>query len=227
MARLRNQFEITSDILLRAYSIGLFPMAESADDPNLFWVDPDARGIFPLDKIVISKSLAKRIRSDRFEVRVDYDFDAVIDGCAAAYDGRDKTWINDRIRKLYRELFEIGHAHTVEAWREDRLVGGLYGVSLGGAFFGESMFHRETDASKVALVHLAARLVAGGFHLLDAQFVTAHLASLGAIEVPKEIYRMKLAEAMLQRGNFLVWPKAEIVSGSAALMALNGSPRGN
>jgi leucyl/phenylalanyl-tRNA---protein transferase len=207
MARARTQFEITPDILLRAYSIGLFPMAESAEDPNLFWVDPEARGIFPLDNLIISASLAKFIRSDRFDIRIDHDFDGVIDGCAAAYEGRDKTWINERIRTLYGALFEQGHVHTVECWREDRLVGGLYGVALGAAFFGESMFHRETNASKVALVHLAARLVAGGFQLLDTQFVTPHLASLGAVEVSKLAYRQMLTAAVAANADFLRWPK--------------------
>jgi leucyl/phenylalanyl-tRNA---protein transferase len=220
MARPRNQFEITPDILLRAYSIGLFPMAESAEDPNLYWVDPEARGIFPLDGIVISKSLRKVVRADRFEVRVDYDFDAVIDGCAAPDTGREKTWINDRIRTLYRELFDMDHVHTVETWFDGELVGGLYGVSLGAAFFGESMFHRKTDASKVALVHLAARLAAGGFSLLDAQFVTPHLATLGALEIPRDAYRVRLAKAMAHRGDFWVWPKGERVSGAQALAAL-------
>ncbi len=220
MARPRNQFEITPDILLRAYSIGLFPMAESAEDPNLYWVDPEARGIFPLDGIVISKSLRKVVRSDRFEVRVDSDFDAVIDGCAAPDTGREKTWINDRIRTLYRELFDMGHVHTVETWFDGTLVGGLYGVSLGAAFFGESMFHRKTDASKVALVHLAARLAAGGFSLLDAQFVTPHLATLGALEIPRDAYRLRLAKAMAHHGDFWVWPKGEIVPGARALAAL-------
>jgi leucyl/phenylalanyl-tRNA---protein transferase len=220
MARPRNQFEITPDILLRAYSIGLFPMAESAEDPNLYWVDPEARGIFPLDAIAISKSLRKVVRSDRFEVRVDCDFDAVIDGCAAPDTGREKTWINERIRSLYRQLFDMGHVHTVETWSEGELVGGLYGVSLGAAFFGESMFHRKTDASKVALVHLAARLAAGGFSLLDAQFVTPHLATLGAQEIPRDAYRLRLAKAMAHRGDFWIWPKGERVSGAEALAAL-------
>jgi leucyl/phenylalanyl-tRNA--protein transferase len=220
MARPRNQFEITPDILLRAYSIGLFPMAESAEDPNLYWVDPEARGIFPLDAMIISKSLRKVVRSDRFEVRVDHDFDAVIDGCAEPDIGREKTWINDRIRTLYRQLFDMGHVHTVETWCDGALVGGLYGVSLGAAFFGESMFHRKTDASKVALVHLAARLAAGGFNLLDAQFVTTHLATLGAIEIPREAYRLRLAKAMTHRGDFWIWPKGETVSGARALEAL-------
>ena len=220
MSRLRDQLEITTDILLRAYSIGLFPMAESADDPNLFWVEPEVRGIFPLDNIVISRSLAKTVRTDVFEVRVDHDFDAVMDGCAASYGDREKTWINDRIRRLYRQLFDMSRVHTVEAWSDGVLVGGLYGVRLGSAFFGESMFHRKTDASKVALLHLAARLRQGGFTLLDAQFVTPHLASLGAIEVPKDVYRRRLAEAVARPANFWVWPKERRVPGAEALAAL-------
>ncbi|MGO9135921.1 MAG: leucyl/phenylalanyl-tRNA--protein transferase [Methylovirgula sp.] len=220
MTRARTQFEITPDILLRAYSIGLFPMAESAEDPNLFWVDPEARGIFPLDRMIVSKKLARTIRSDRFEVRVDYDFEGVIDNCAAAAAGREKTWINERIRALYGELFRIGHVHTIEAWQDGELVGGLYGVALGSAFFGESMFHRRTDASKVALIHLAARLFAGGFQLLDTQFLTPHLESLGAIEVSKDVYRGMLADAVAHKANFWIWPKGEIVSGQTALAAL-------
>jgi leucyl/phenylalanyl-tRNA---protein transferase len=220
MARAHTQFEITPDILLRAYSIGLFPMAESAEDPNLFWVDPETRGIFPLDNLIISSSLAKCIRSERFEIRIDHDFAGLIDGCAAASEGRDKTWINNRIRLLYGELFVQGHVHTVECWRQDRLVGGLYGVALGAAFFGESMFHRETNASKVALVHLAARLVAGGFRLLDTQFVTPHLASLGAVEVSKHVYRQMLADAVAARADFLQLPKDERLPGREALALL-------
>ena len=219
MARARTKFDITPDILLRAYSIGLFPMAESAEDANLFWVDPEARGIFPLGRMVISTSLAKRVRSGRFEIRIDHDFTGVIDGCAAAYEGRDKTWINARIRALYGELFAQGFVHTVECWREDRLVGGLYGVALGAAFFGESMFHRETDASKIALVHLAARLAAGGFTLLDTQFVTPHLASLGAVEVSKHVYRQLLAEAIAAPADFLHLPTQ--TSGTEALAILS------
>jgi leucyl/phenylalanyl-tRNA--protein transferase len=220
MARARDQFEITPDILLRAYSIGLFPMAESAEDPNLFWVDPELRGIFPLDRIIVSKSLAKTIRSDRFEVRVDHDFDAVIDACAEPKEGRDKTWINTRIRRLYRQLFDMGRVHTVECWADDALVGGLYGVHIGAAFFGESMFHRKTDASKVALVHLAARLARGGFRLLDAQFVTPHLASLGAVEIPKEAYRRLLGDAISHQANFWCFPRRERVTGRTALAVL-------
>jgi leucyl/phenylalanyl-tRNA--protein transferase len=220
MARARDQFEITPDILLRAYSIGLFPMAESAEDPNLFWVDPELRGIFPLDKLTISKSLAKTIRADRFEVRVDHDFDAVIDACAEPKEGREKTWINTRIRRLYRQLFDMGRVHTVECWADGMLAGGLYGVHIGAAFFGESMFHRKTDASKVALVHLAARLARGNFRLLDAQFVTPHLATLGAVEIPKEAYRRLLGDAISHQGSFWCWSRGERVPGRLVLAAL-------
>lgn len=220
MARARTQFEITPDILLRAYSIGLFPMAESAADQNLFWIDPEARGIFPLDRMIVTKKLARVIRADRFEIRVDHDFGGVIDACAAAAEGREKTWINDRIKTLYGRLFELGHVHTIESWLDGKLVGGLYGVVLGAAFFGESMFHRQTEASKVALVHLAARLFAGGFRLLDTQFVTPHLESLGAVEVSKERYRVMLADAVAQKADFWVWPQGRVLSGREALDAL-------
>jgi leucyl/phenylalanyl-tRNA--protein transferase len=195
-------------------------MAESAEDQNLFWIDPEARGVFPLGGLIVSKKLARIIRSDRFEVRIDHDFEAVIDACASVGAGREKTWINRRIKKLYGQLFDLGRVHTVEAWQDGVLVGGLYGVALGAAFFGESMFHRQTDASKVALIHLAGRLVAGGFKLLDTQFVTPHLQSLGAIEVSKEGYRLMLAEAVAQKADFLVWPKDQAVSGSVVLEAL-------
>lgn len=220
MSRPREPIEITPEILLGAYSIGLFPMAESAKDRNLFWVDPEQRGIFPLDGLILSKSLIKSVRTDRFEVKIDEDFDAVIDGCAAASKGREKTWISARIKRLYRQLFDIGRVHTVECWASGVLLGGLYGVHLGAAFFGESMFHRANDASKVALVHLAARLSKGGFRLLDTQFVTPHLASLGAVEVSKQGYRRRLAEALAHEGNFWVWPKGMVVSGRQALAAL-------
>ncbi len=215
-----QSFEITPQVLLRAYSIGMFPMAESADDPSLFWVDPEQRGVFPLDGLIVSRSLAKLVRSDRFEIRVDHDFDAVISGCAGGGQERPKTWINERIRKLYLDLFQRGFAHTVEAWREGRLVGGLYGVQIGGAFFGESMFHTERDASKVALVHLVARLRAAGAMLLDTQFVTPHLQSLGAIEIPRAAFHLQLDEALGCAADFYVWPKDEPVSGAQALAAL-------
>ena len=210
-------FEITPDIVLRAYAAGLFPMAESADDPQLFWVDPDQRGVFMLDDMSISRSLAKAVRADRFDVRVDGDFDAVIDACAESRPDREQTWINRRIRKLYRALFEAGHVHTVECRQAGALVGGLYGVSLGGIFFGESMFHRATDASKIALVHLAARLIAGGYLFIDAQFLTPHLATLGAIEIPKATYRTLLAQGLARDGDFYAWPREREMRGADAL----------
>jgi leucyl/phenylalanyl-tRNA--protein transferase len=223
MARARPQDEITTDILLRAYSIGLFPMAEDADDPSLFWVEPIERGVFPLDGLIVSKSLAKTVRSDAFEVRIDTAFDAVIEGCAAPAAGRTNTWINQRIRQLYGALFRQGHVHTVEVYKDGALVGGLYGLHIGAAFFGESMFHRERDASKVALVHLVARLRAGGFRLLDTQFVTAHLASLGAVAIKREAYRRMLDRAIHAQADFLVWPRATRIGGRQALATLAGA----
>ncbi|MBB3913270.1 leucyl/phenylalanyl-tRNA--protein transferase [Rhizobium fabae] len=187
---------ITPDILLRAYSIGLFPMAESADDPEIFWVEPELRGVLPLDHFHVSKSLAKTVRRQPFEIRFDHAFDQVIAACAEETSGRPSTWINTTIRSLYSTLFDMGHAHTVEAWDGDELVGGLYGVSLGSAFFGESMFSRRTDASKICLVHLVDRLREKGFTLLDTQFTTEHLKTFGAIDVPKADYAAILAAAM-------------------------------
>ncbi|MFF0949349.1 leucyl/phenylalanyl-tRNA--protein transferase [Rhizobium leguminosarum] len=187
---------ITPDILLRAYSIGLFPMAESADDPEIFWVEPELRGVLPFDHFHVSKSLAKTVRKKPFEIRFDHAFDQVIAACAEETSGRPSTWINRTIRSLYSTLFDMGHAHTVEAWEGDELVGGLYGVSLGSAFFGESMFSRRTDASKICLVHLVDRLRERGFTLLDTQFTTGHLKTFGAIDVPKADYAAMLAAAM-------------------------------
>jgi leucyl/phenylalanyl-tRNA--protein transferase len=209
--------EITPEVLLRAYACGIFPMAESADDPTLFWVEPEQRGVIPLDGFHISSRLARTVRSDRFTVTINRAFDEVIDGCAAPRMGRENTWINRRIRNLYTALHKLGHCHSVEAWHGDRLAGGLYGVSLGGAFFGESMFHRERDASKVALVHLVARLIAGGFVLLDTQFVTDHLRSFGATEVPRRRYRTELDVALLHQGNFAALPADAPLAGDAAL----------
>jgi leucyl/phenylalanyl-tRNA--protein transferase len=194
--------DITPEVLLRAYACGIFPMAESVNDPTLFWVEPEIRGLLPLDGLRISSRLKRTVRSDAFRVTIDTAFKAVIDGCAAPTPGRDDTWINRRIRDLYTALHEIGHCHSVEAWQDEDLVGGLYGVSLGRAFFGESMFHRARDASKVALVHLVARLIAGGFKLLDTQFVTEHLRSLGAIEVPRRRYRTLLDQAIMGEAEF-------------------------
>ncbi|CUX15001.1 leucyl/phenylalanyl-tRNA--protein transferase [Rhizobium oryzihabitans] len=189
--RSRNN-DITVDILLRAYSAGLFPMADSADDPELFWVEPEIRGIIPLNDFHISKSLAKAMRKKPFEIRFNTAFEAVMAGCAAEAPDRPSTWINTTIRRLYTELHQIGHAHSVEAWEGKELVGGLYGVSLGAAFFGESMFSRRTNASKICLVHLVERLRASGFVLLDTQFTTEHLKTFGAIDVPKQDYAKML-----------------------------------
>jgi leucyl/phenylalanyl-tRNA--protein transferase len=187
---------ITPEILLRAYSIGLFPMAESADDPEIFWVEPELRGVLPLDTFHVSKSLAKTIRHKPFDIRFNSDFDAVITACAEETAGRPSTWINRTIKGLYSTLHRMGHAHTVEAWEGDELVGGLYGVSLGSAFFGESMFSRRTDASKICLVHLVKRLREKGFSLLDTQFTTEHLKTFGAIDVQKDDYARMLTSAM-------------------------------
>ncbi|MBW9067542.1 leucyl/phenylalanyl-tRNA--protein transferase [Agrobacterium pusense] len=188
--------DITVDILLRAYSAGLFPMADSADDPELFWVEPEVRGIIPLNSFHISKSLAKAMRKKPFDIRFNTAFEAVMAGCAAEAPDRPSTWINATIRRLYSELHQIGHAHSVEAWEGKELVGGLYGVSLGAAFFGESMFSRRTNASKICLVHLVERLKASGFVLLDTQFTTEHLKTFGAIDVPKLEYAKMLDVAV-------------------------------
>ncbi|MER2605082.1 MAG: leucyl/phenylalanyl-tRNA--protein transferase [Siculibacillus sp.] len=213
--------KITTDLLLRAYASGVFPMAESADDPELFWIEPDTRGLIPLDGFHLSRRLARTVRSDRFEVTVDTDFEAVIEGCAAPAPGRTGTWINAEIRRLYGELFRAGRVHTVETRRDGRLVGGLYGLRLGGAFFGESMFSIETDASKVALVHLVARLRLGGFVLLDAQFITGHLARFGAIEEPRRAYRARLADALDHAADFhRLGRPGEVVPGALALAHL-------
>jgi len=200
--------EITPEVLLKAYACGIFPMAESADDPALYWIEPQARGVLPLNNVHIPKRLARTIRSGVFEVRVDTDFEGVITGCAASRPGRRSTWINARIRQLYGALFDQGHCHTIETWYENRLVGGLYGVALGGAFFGESMFSTATDASKVALVYLVARLVFGGFTLLDTQFVTDHLRQFGTIELDKLAFHRQLERALATRASFHALDKA-------------------
>src|SRR5712664_3797149 len=212
--------EITPEVLLRAYACGIFPMAESADDPTLFWVEPEMRGVIPLDGLRVPSRLARTVRSDAFTVTVNTAFKAVISGCAAPQPGRDDTWINKRIRDLYIGLHELGHCHSVEVWQNDDLVGGLYGVSLGRAFFGESMFHRARDASKVALVHLVARLKAGGFKLLDTQFVTDHLRTFGAIEVPRRQYHKLLEAALTGEGDFAALGTKGPVSGAQVLALL-------
>lgn len=189
-------FRIPADLLLKAYAMGVFPMAEGADDLEVFWVRPETRGIIPLDGFHVPKSLAKTIRRGRFEIAFDRDFSGVIEGCAESRPGRRSTWINQPIREAYAELFRRGHCHTVEAWREGRLVGGLYGVTLGRVFFGESMFSRERDASKACLAALVERLRARGFELLDTQFTTEHLKRFGAVDVPRSAYDRMLAAAL-------------------------------
>jgi leucyl/phenylalanyl-tRNA---protein transferase len=214
MAR-RGEPELTPEILLRAYSCGIFPMAENPEDPALHWYEPKRRGILPLDGFHLSRSLAKTVRQDMFTVVSDRDFSAVIDACAAPAVGRENTWINGTIRDLYGALFAMGHCHTVETYHDGQLVGGLYGVSIGRAFFGESMFHIATDASKVALVHLVARLRRGGFRLLDAQFVTKHLLTFGAIEIDKALYQTMLTQALRDEADATTWHAA--LSGGDAI----------
>jgi leucyl/phenylalanyl-tRNA---protein transferase len=212
--------DITPEVLLKAYACGIFPMAESAEDPALYWIEPERRGIIPLDRFHVPNRLARTVRSDRFAVFVDRDFDAVVDGCSQPMPGRTRTWINARIRGLYRRLYQRGDCHTVEVYEDGELVGGLYGVSLGRAFFGESMFHRTRDASKVALVHLVARLKAGHYRLLDTQFVTEHLRTFGAIEVSRPAYHKLLDAALAGEGNFGALALDRPISGRAALARL-------
>jgi leucyl/phenylalanyl-tRNA--protein transferase len=194
--------EITPQVLLKAYACGIFPMAESADDPALYWIEPPLRGILPLNDVHVPRRLARTVRQGTFEVRIDSDFEGVINGCAASRPGRRTTWINTKIRSLYRELYNTGYCHTVEAYSGGHLVGGLYGVALNGAFFGESMFSYERDASKVALVYLCSRLVAGGFTLLDTQFVTEHLKQFGALEIGRAQFHALLERALAHRADF-------------------------
>ena len=193
---------MTPEILLRAYACGLFPMAEGRFDPELYWVDPESRGIIPLEGFHVPRRVARRVRRGEFEIRVDTAFAEVIEACGEITPRRTQTWINDEIIALYRALHESGYAHSVECWRDGALAGGLYGLALGGAFFGESMFSRERDASKVALVHLVERLRAGGYTLLDIQFVTAHLTSFGALELPRATYLEQLRAALERHATF-------------------------
>lgn len=189
---MKDETILTPSLLLQAYQVGLFPMSEGRDDPEIFWVDPTMRGIFPLDGFRISRSLARHMRKEPFRITFDTAFAEVMRGCAE----RPETWINDTIFDLYTRLFETGFAHSVEVWERDTLVGGVYGVSIGAAFFGESMFSRRTDASKIALAYLVDRLPQSGFTLFDTQFITQHLASLGAIEIPRSEYQRLLDAAL-------------------------------
>jgi leucyl/phenylalanyl-tRNA--protein transferase len=215
---------LTPAILLQAYAAGIFPMAESADDPELFWVDPTRRGIIPLDEFHVPRRLTRVLRRGGFEVRCDTAFTEVMQGCAEASETRPSTWINDEIVRLYGALFARGAAHSVECWHQGDLVGGLYGVSLGAAFFGESMFSRASEASKVALVHLVARLRLGGYRLLDTQFVTPHLAQFGAVEISRARYHRLLAEALGYRAAFPRDLPAGLGAGGVAAGA--GAPGG-
>ena len=209
MARRQDPFdiEITPELIIRAYQAGIFPMSEDATDDDIFWVSPELRGILPLDGFRLSTSLRKAIRKSGFTIKVDTDFEAIIEGCATVGADRETTWINRTIRNVYGELFRRGVAHSVEVWDGGDLVGGLYGLAIGAAFFGESMFHRRTNASKMAMAHLVERLNAGGFVLLDTQFVTDHLESLGGIEIPRAVYEERLAAALLRDGDWSAWDR--------------------
>ena len=209
----RRSVEITTDLMLRAYRHGLFPMAETRRGERLYWLDPERRGVLPLDRFHLPRRLARTVLSDAFTVTVDQDFAATIAGCASAAPGREDTWINPQIERLFGELHQQGHAHSVESRVEGHLVGGLYGVAIGGVFFGESMFSLVRDASKVALVHLVARLRLGGFQLLDTQFVTAHLAQFGAEELSRDEYKTRLAAALTVPARFPVTPDPATIDG--------------
>ncbi len=199
----RRVVEITSELMLRAYRHGLFPMAETRRGDRLYWLDPERRGVLPLDNFHLPRRLLRTVLAGGFESSVDRDFAATIAGCATPAPGREDTWINPQIERLFTELHQMGYAHSVETWRDGQLVGGLYGVTLGGVFFGESMFSFTRDASKVALVNLVARLRLGGFRLLDTQFVTAHLAQFGAEEISRKAYKSQLAEALDTQAQWL------------------------
>jgi leucyl/phenylalanyl-tRNA--protein transferase len=220
----RRLVEVTPDLMLRAYRHGLFPMAETRRGDRLYWLDPERRGILPLDTFHLPRRLLRTVLSGAFEVAADSDFPATIAGCAAAAPGREDTWINPQIERLFTELHTMGAAHSVECRRDGQLVGGLYGVALGGVFFGESMFSTARDASKVALVHLIARLRASGFLLLDTQFVTAHLAQFGAREIPREEYRVRLAEAVEAPAHWIATLDAATLEAGIRVLAVAKEP---
>jgi leucyl/phenylalanyl-tRNA--protein transferase len=216
---MRDDGVFTVEDLLACYRMGVFPMGEARDDARVFLVDPKWRGVIEPRRFHVSRRLARTVRGDPYEIRVDNAFDDVVEACAVPAPGRDETWINAPIQILYGALFRRGRAHSVEAWQDGQMVGGLYGVSLGGAFFGESMFSTARDASKVCLVHLVARLVAGGFRLLDCQFMTAHLAQFGTLEISRADYQKRLEAALEIGGDFSALPTP--LSGAQALQAIN------
>jgi leucyl/phenylalanyl-tRNA--protein transferase len=215
----RRVLEITPDLVLRAYRHGLFPMAETRHGGRLFWLDPERRGVLPLDRFHLPRRLLRTVLSGAFEVSADLDFPATIAGCATTQAGRDDTWISPQIEHLFTELHRMGHAHSVECWRDGELVGGLYGVAIGGVFFGESMFSFARDTSKVALAHLVARLRLGGFHLLDTQFVTAHLAQFGAKEIPRNAYREHLMVGLEAPARWLPAPPPDALTAEFRALA--------
>ena len=210
--------EFTVEDLIDCYAQGVFPMADARDDERIFLIDPERRGVIPLGGFHVPSRLARTVRADRFQVRIDTAFETVVEHCAASRPGRTETWINHPIQSLYAELYRLGQAHSVETWLEGELVGGLYGVTLAGAFFGESMFSLARDASKVALVHLVGRLIVGNFRLLDAQFMTEHLAQFGAMDIPRAHYRKRLDQALAQAADFYRLPA--YAAGEAVLQAI-------
>ncbi|MEL6548927.1 MAG: leucyl/phenylalanyl-tRNA--protein transferase [Pseudomonadota bacterium] len=199
---MRDDVLLTPDLLLRAYQVGIFPMSEARHSATLFWVDPERRGVMPLDKLHISRSLKRTLRRGGYDIRVNTDFSGVVEGCA----DRQETWINEELRLLYLDLFLSGHAHSMEVWDDEGLRGGIFGVAIGGAFFGESMFSARTNGSKIAMVYLVDRLVRAGFTLFDTQFITDHLASLGAIEIKRSAYRRALTRALSTNADFMAVP---------------------
>lgn len=220
----RRTVEVTPELLLRAYRVGLFPMAETRSGKRLYWLDPEQRGVLPLHAFHLPRRLLRTVLGGPYQVTADQDFAGTVAGCAAPAGGREDTWINPEIERLFTALHERGHAHSVECWQDGELVGGLYGVSLGGAFFGESMFSRARDASKVALVHLVARLRLGGYKLLDTQFVTAHLAQFGAVEVPRDEYKLDLAAAVDLPAAWLAAPPPEALDKAIRDLAIPQEP---
>ena len=221
----RRHFEVTPELMLRAYRSGLFPMAETRRGERLYWLDPEQRGVLPLAGFHLPRRLRRTALSACFDIHADRDFAAVIAACATPAEGREDTWINRDIERLFTALHDQGHAHSVEAWQDGKLVGGLYGVVLGGAFFGESMFSHARDASKVALVHLVARLRLGGFTLLDTQFVTTHLGQFGAYEIPRAQYKTLLDHAATAPARWIAAPDADVLAAEIRAIAGRQAPQ--